>query len=1040
MSGSEKNIIEQLNALRSAFAGTLDSRLHEMEDSFSGIVSGKKWGQIVEGVESLRAQAHKLTGSAGTFSMSDISDAARQVEEACDALCRARRPLSKKGFKKLETNMAGVKASIVASHSDAISDIHEFDVLSKKQARAHAGETVLIVDDDQAFLNAMETQLRHAGFKSEGLDDAEALERRLAQGGVAAVIMDIIFPGDRDAGVRVVEELHEKGVLTCPVIYISQRGDFEARLSAVRSGCDSYFVKPVDVMDLVETLMHLLFQESSDPYRVLLVDDDPLVNERNASLLAQTGARVVTATDPMKAVNEAWNLRPDVILLDINMPQCDGFELAEVIRQQPAFLDIPIIFLTAFGGEDRRLTALRSGGDDFLEKSCSPQELINNILSRARRFRELSRHVLRLGESENRFRKVAQTAKDAIITANDQSEIIFWNESAERIFGYTGVEALGHSLDVIIPEHLRNPHMEGFHRAIDHGLPENSQLMELTGLRKDGGEIPLEVSLSEWQSGGHRFFTGIIRDLSERQNLEDIAEEKQERLDAIIENTAEGIVTIDAEGTMQDANPAVARIFGYDARDLIGHNVSMLVPEHERSDHDKFVRDSEIHGPRIINRVRDLWGQHKDGRLFPIELSISPLEFRGKKMFVGIMHDISRRKEDEQRIEAAMVEAETANQAKSQFLSSMSHELRTPLNSILGFAQVLEADDEAPLNQDQTESVEQIIASGNHLLTLINDVLDLSKVESGKVDVSVEDVDILQLVHETTNLISGLAEKHDVLLHIPEMDKDGSFLRADYLKLKQVLLNFLSNAVKYNRKGGDVTLSVEHRKGGKVRVNVRDTGEGIAEDKISRLFDPFERLGHANGSIEGTGIGLTITRQLVDMMGGELGVDSTPGEGSTFWAEFDEAERPVSHVEKALEGMETVFGFGGRKSERIHTVLYVEDNPSNMDFMRKIMSRLPQYELIEATTADAGLEAVFSQKPTIILMDINLPGASGYDLLQILQENGITDTTTVIALSANAMEGDIEKGMKAGFFDYLVKPVEIPKLVKVLEKATLHHD
>ncbi len=278
------------------------------------------------------------------------------------------------------------------------------------------------------------------------------------------------------------------------------------------------------------------------------------------------------------------------------------------------------------------------------------------------------------------------------------------------------------------------------------------------------------------------------------------------------------------------------------------------------------------------------------------------------------------------------------------------------------------------------------------------------------------------------------AEECGITVHDQSAEIGAPFLKADYTRLKQVLLNLLSNAIKYNREGGEVTLVPERREGGKIRISVRDTGGGIPQEQLPDLFEPFNRLGRESGTIEGTGIGLTITKKLVEAMGGEIGVHSIPGEGTTFWVEFDEGESLEQELDTALDSIESAPAAGTAQGKHLK-VLYVEDNPANMKFVRKVLSRMPRYDLLEATTAEDGVEAALSENPDIILMDIGLPGADGYEALKMLRERGLAGHIRVIALSAHAMRGDIRKGRDAGFDDYLTKPIDVDKLVNVLEKA-----
>lgn len=379
---------------------------------------------------------------------------------------------------------------------------------------------------------------------------------------------------------------------------------------------------------------------------------------------------------------------------------------------------------------------------------------------------------------------------------------------------------------------------------------------------------------------------------------------------------------------------------------------------------------------------------------------------------------------------AAKDVAENANKAKTQFLSSMSHELRTPMNAILGFSQLLEMDDDTNLTADQQESVAEIIRAGKHLLELINEVLDLSRIEAGRISLNMEDVSLEQVVDESMALMGTLAQRYNVEFQYNLLDCSGIFVRADYIRLKQVLLNLVSNGIKYNKPNGQVELVVGTAYG-KVTVEVKDTGKGIPEELFKDLFKPFERLGAESTSIEGTGIGLLITRQLVELMGGCLEVESRVGVGSCFRVVLQVSEeQPQSISTQSVQAEQNTI----RQKPR---VLFVEDNPVNVKLVQQCFSVKQEIELYSAHTAQLGLEFISQQAPDLILLDIDMPGMNGFELLAEIRSRTETRNVPVIALSANAMRRDVDKGRAAGFNEYIVKPVDLSYLQNVVESFIL---
>lgn len=355
------------------------------------------------------------------------------------------------------------------------------------------------------------------------------------------------------------------------------------------------------------------------------------------------------------------------------------------------------------------------------------------------------------------------------------------------------------------------------------------------------------------------------------------------RLSAVIDNIIDGIITIDDVGTIESFNQAARQIFGYNEAEVIGKNVKMLMPEPYNTQHDGYLKHyNETGEKKVIGIGSEVMGRRKDGSTFPMDLAISEVNLDGIKHYIGITRDITRRKLTEQSLIESRDESERANQAKSEFLSSMSHELRTPMNAILGFSQLLECD--ASLSDRNKDNVNEILNAGKHLLELINEVLDLSKIESGQVDLLLEAVELYPIFDECLTLLTTLANMRNIKLS--HNDIKNIAVRADRTRLKQILLNLLSNAIKYNREGGTVVLEIQKVENDRLRIMVTDSGNGIPASSMQELFQPFNRLDFDKGSIEGTGIGLTITRRLIEMMDGTVDAKSEVGVGSTFWIEL----------------------------------------------------------------------------------------------------------------------------------------------------------
>ncbi len=377
-------------------------------------------------------------------------------------------------------------------------------------------------------------------------------------------------------------------------------------------------------------------------------------------------------------------------------------------------------------------------------------------------------------------------------------------------------------------------------------------------------------------------------------------------------------------------------------------------------------------------------------------------------------------------LQKAKEEADQANQAKSLFLSSMSHELRTPLNSILGFGQLLFTDKKNPLTIQQKEQLKKIITSGNHLLSLIDDVLNLSKIESGTVEISLEPVEASSVLLETIEFLQEIAKTYNVEILPGELDKH-IFIDVDNTKLRQILINLISNAIKYNRPGGTVGLSCKEVDG-RLRIIVSDTGIGISSDQSKLLFEPFARLGAENSTIKGTGIGLTITKRLVEFMNGRIGYESEIGKGSEFWVDFPIVQPHTTPSFSSPKPQQSV----PLLPEGNFTLLYIEDNDFNRELMFAILARTPSLSLLTAENGAEGVDMAVQHKPDLIFMDIGLPDIDGFAALDKLKEHNATKNIPVVALSGNVMPTDIQKALDAGFVDYITKPLNIPNLYRVL--------
>jgi signal transduction histidine kinase/ActR/RegA family two-component response regulator len=519
-------------------------------------------------------------------------------------------------------------------------------------------------------------------------------------------------------------------------------------------------------------------------------------------------------------------------------------------------------------------------------------------------------------------------------------------------------------------------------------------------------------------------------------------------------------IATDAKGVIQIFNVGAEKMLGYTAAEVM----NQITPA-DISDPDEVIARATalslefstqiapgfealvFKASRTIEDIYELTYIRKDGSRFPAVVSVTALRDQPGAiigyLLIGTDNTARKQVEAEQmkldqllrdqnvELSAAKVVAEKANQAKSDFLSSMSHELRSPLNGILGFAQLMESDTPPPTPRQQ-ESIGQILQAGWHLLKLIDEILDLAKVESGKLTMSPESVSLAEVMVECQSLVEGQARKRGIQITFPQSHLP-LFVRADRTRLKQVLLNLLSNAIKYNRTLGTVAVQVQAGSPGYVRVDIRDTGVGLSPSRLAQLFQPFNRLGQENGAVEGTGIGLVMAKQLVELMEGVIGVESEVGAGSTFWFELEASTEPQFAPGSAASSLPALSPLQGDRPPRL--LLYVEDNLANLKLVERLIERRPDLSLISAVTGARGIKLARSRLPAVILMDINLPDISGLEALAVLREDAATALIPVIAISANAMPHDISRGRQAGFFEYLTKPIKVSEFTTTLDAA-----
>jgi len=662
---------------------------------------------------------------------------------------------------------------------------------------------------------------------------------------------------------------------------------------------------------------------------------------------------------------------------------------------------------------------------------------------------------------------IFNSANFSCIATDANGAIQIFNVGAERMLGYTADEVMNTTpADISDPQELiaraqalstelSTPIAPGFEALVFKASRGIEDIYELTYIRKDGSRFPAVVSVTALRDAQNSIIGYLLigTDNTARKKAEAALLQVGALQSAVFNSAMFSKIATDARGVIQIFNVGAERMLGYAAADVMNKITPADISDPQELIARAKALSFELGTPitpgfealvfkasRGIEDIYELTYIRKDGSRLPAVVSVTALRDMQEAIigYLLIGSDNTARKLAEEarqemnaQLERAKLVAEKANLAKSDFLSSMSHELRSPLNAILGFAQLIESGTPLP-TPAQKESTEQILQAGWYLLELINEILDLSLIESGKLSLSPECISLHDVLGDCQAMIEPQAQKSGIRVKFSLLD-GPHFFKADRTRVKQVVINLLSNAIKYNRVSGMVEVTCSASTAHRTRISFRDTGEGLSPEKLSQLFQPFNRLGQEAGVEEGTGIGLVVSKRLVELMGGEIGAESTVGVGSVFWIEMNSASPPEMIVDmvEPFAAAPVEAQHGGE----VYTLLCVEDNPANLMLIEKLIARRPDVRLLCARNGNRGIEIARASRPDAILMDINLPGISGITALRILADDPATSSIPVIALSANAMPHDIEKGLEAGFFRYLTKPIKVSEFMETLDAA-----
>jgi two-component system, sensor histidine kinase and response regulator len=656
--------------------------------------------------------------------------------------------------------------------------------------------------------------------------------------------------------------------------------------------------------------------------------------------------------------------------------------------------------------------------------------LVISCLRSIREMRSIANRTAALEASEQSFRQIFEEAPIGMAVVGLDESFNRVNTTLCQMVGYSERELTqSTTMDITFEDDI--PQGKQNAEELLTGGPRSS--VERRYIRKTGEVlwITRTACLMRDVDGHPRNFLIMVEDISERKRAEQALFESKRELEAahhanqlIMDNSQDVICTMDEWGRFVSVSAACEHVWGYTSPEMVGlRYIDLVCPE------DRIMTNQVADVLRMDGKITDFVNRctRKDGTLIDVLWSASWSE--ADKIMFCVAHDVTDRARIEKALREAKEEADRANHAKSEFLSRMSHELRTPLNAILGFGQLLERQNPT---ETQRSRVGHIISAGRHLLNLINEVLDISRVETGNLQLSLEPVCVADALEEALSLMRPLAADRGIELLTPAPLDQSNYVMADRQRFKQVLLNLLTNAVKYTPLEGEVTVSASAIGSGAIRITVSDTGAGIAPEKLARLFTPFDRLGAEQTAVEGTGLGLALCQRLMQAMHGSIGADSTPGQGSSFWVELARADSPLERVNLAKRNVpESPNGFDAKK----RTILYVEDNLSNLTLIEQMLAEQPHVRLITAMQGQLGIELARQHSPDMILLDLHLPDLPGWEVLSRLRRDEATRGIPVVVISADATARQIKRLMMAGAHAYLTKPLDMVEFFRVLEET-----
>jgi PAS domain S-box-containing protein len=982
-----------------------------------------------------KKEAHTLAGSLGTFGFAEGSKLALHIEK----LLKSDKILDEADATKLS---ALVKALLFEIKPNPEENQETPTVEQNERS------LLLVVDKDSAFAEQLAQESGKWGLEVVVASSISTARNKLYQEHPKVVLLDPSVSTEDEDSLKLLAEFSDRKP-PVPVLVFSERNNLSDRLQIARSGGTIFLQKPIPPAQVLEAVTQVLQQSDLAQVKVLAVDDDPKILALLQSLLTPWGLTVKTLSDPQKLWETLEAVKPDLLILDVEMPEVSGIELCQVLRKDSRWSELPILFLTVHNDTNIVNQVFSVGADDFVSKPFVGPELVTRIINRLERMKLVrmmaqTQQVKNNTESENRWRAIFDAEPECVKIIDADGTLLEMNPGGLAMLEAENASAvIGKSVYSMIQPEYRQAFKElnqsvcqgnkgslefeiitdkGNHRWLEtYGVPlrykADGTIMQLAitrditarkqieaDLHKSKDDLALRVS--ERNNELIRLNDRLQLELNERQRTQAALQNSQIRLAGIVEIADDAIISIDANQRITLFNQGAEKIFGFQASEVLGRPLNILLPLRCAEAHRHHVAEfstSEAQARRMGER-RQIYGKRKDGTEFPAEASISKLELGDDTIYTVYLQDVSERRQIEQ--------------MKDEFVSVVSHELRTPLTSIHGSLGMLSSG-LIKAESEQGKRLLQIATdSTDRLVRLINDILDIERIESGKVKMEKQTCDVGQLVTQAVNLMQQLADKAGITLSITSLS--SKFIWADSDRIIQTLTNLLSNAIKFSSSGDTVCLEVQQQ-GEEVVFAVKDQGRGIPSDKLETIFERFQQIDASDSRRQdGTGLGLAICKSIVQQHNGRIWVESTAGKGSIFYFTV-----PESKSVQTLELESSV-------SNKGVNVLVCDDDPSIRTQLKRLLEQ-KGYQVSTVNSGEGAIATAASQHPDIILLDLVMPGMNGWEVMAILKQRKDTENIPIIICSV--CEPNKNDQLSQDFAQWVCKPVEDNSLLRSLSQV-----